>query len=49
MDIIQVNIANNPYPIYLGDSILDIFADILDKHYPSGKIAIITTRFSICM
>jgi 3-dehydroquinate synthase len=44
MDIIQVNIANNPYPIYLGDSILDIFADILDKHYPSGKIAIITTK-----
>lgn len=44
MDTIHVNIAQNPYPIYLGDSISDNFLDILDKHYPSGQIAIITTE-----
>lgn len=44
MDKIQVNITNNPYPIYLGDSILDNFLSVLEKHYPSGQIALVTTK-----
>ena len=42
MDTIHVNIANNPYSIYLGDSIYDNFLNILEEHYPAGQIAIIT-------
>ena len=44
MDTIQVNIANNPYPIYIGDSIFENFSAILNEHFLSGQIAIITTE-----
>ena len=44
MDTIHVNITNNPYPIYLGDSIYNEFHKILEPYYPAGQIAIITTK-----
>ena len=44
MDTIQVNIANKPYPIYIGDSIFENFSGILNEHFLSGQIAIITTE-----
>ena len=44
MDTIQVDIASSPYPIYLGDSIFGNFLPVLEKQYPSGQIAVITTK-----
>lgn len=44
METIQVNLAHNAYQIYIGDSILENFSEVLKKYYPSGQIAVITSE-----
>jgi len=44
MEILNVNISQNPYPIYVGNGILNKFDEILNKHFSSRQIAVITSE-----
>ncbi|MGD9900284.1 MAG: 3-dehydroquinate synthase [Calditrichaceae bacterium] len=44
MELIQVNLAANPYPVYAGTDILDKLAEVLKQHGDFNQIAVITSK-----
>ena len=45
METVNVNIAAQPYPVYIGTDILKRFIPVLRKHYQGSQIAVITSRY----
>lgn len=44
MEVINVNLPQHPYPVYLGRNIFEQFAEVLEKHFHIRQIALITNE-----
>ncbi len=44
MELIQVGLAANPYPVYVGMDVLDKLAEVLRQHGDYTQIAVITSK-----